>query len=191
MKMKQRKFRLIVFLLTVIILISGSFLGYNILMKRIYPIKYTELIEKYSDEFSVEKSLIYAVIHTESHFRPDAVSKVGAMGLMQITPETFAWLQSKLPPEESLAAEALHDSEINIRYGVYFLSILQDEFMFRESILSAYHAGRGSVNKWLGNPEYSSDGITLRKIPFSDTNSYVEKVLKTEKIYKSIYKLEG
>jgi soluble lytic murein transglycosylase len=164
--------------------------GYNMFMKSMYPIKYEALVKKYSSEYEVDESLVYAVIYTESRFKPEAVSSVGAKGLMQITPETFQWLQTKHPSKEALPEDALFDPETNIKYGVYFLSLLKAEFNENRLILSAYHAGRGSVNRWLGDPEMSSDGKSLDKIPFKDTNSYVGKVEKTESIYKNLYKFK-
>ena len=67
-----------------------------------YPVKYETLIEKYSTEYGVPQNLLLAVIKTESSFDPTAVSSAGALGLTQITPETFSWLQTKTG--ESLCA---------------------------------------------------------------------------------------
>lgn len=154
----------------------------------LYPMKYNALIDKYSEEYDVEKSLVYAVVHTESRFKPTAQSHLDAHGLMQITPDTFDWLQSRLYGSKVLEQDELYDPEINIKYGVYFISLLEDEFDDKNSVLAAYHAGRGSVNGWLAQPNYSSDGKTLDNIPYPDTSSYVEKVQQTEKIYKFLYK---
>lgn len=183
--MKRRGVKAVILLL---VLIFAGFYGYNVCMKCMYPIKYNELVEKYSEDYGVDTALVYSVIRTESGFRPAAESNVGAKGLMQITPDTFEWLMSKTG--ESYGIEALYEPDVNIKYGTLFLSMLTEEFGNRDSVLSAYHAGWGQVNSWLCDPEISSDGVTLQRIPFSDTAHYVDKVKKAEKIYNSVYDFE-
>lgn len=175
----------LVFLLCVLIIFSVVFTAGTLILRGLYKPQYTLLVEKYAAENSLELSLVYGVMHTESGFNPDAESEVGALGLMQITPQTFQWLQTKTG--EDLPDEALKDPETNIRYGCLFLGLLQEEFGTRQEILAAYHAGRGSVNSWLSQQEYSQDGKTLRKIPYSDTAHYVNKVERAYKIYSNLY----
>lgn len=173
------------FMVIVLLCVVGA-VSVKSLMKSIYPHKYEELIERYSAEYGVDPDLIYAVIRTESSFDPDATSSVGASGLMQIMPETLSWLCYR--SGEDVAFESLHDPETSIRFGTYFLSLLQDEFGETETILAAYHAGRGKVNEWLSNPDYSEDGRTLLQIPYRDTAHYVSKVSRAMQIYKNLYK---
>ena len=59
--------------------------------RTLYPVRYSDIVEKYAQEYRVDKVLIYGIIKTESNFDENAVSSVGAMGLMQITPETLEW----------------------------------------------------------------------------------------------------
>ncbi len=61
-----------------------------------YPTQYEEYVTKYSVEYNVEPAFIYAVIKTESNFRPKAESEVGARGLMQLMEEAFIWLKSRM-----------------------------------------------------------------------------------------------
>lgn len=155
----------------------------------LYPTKYSEFINMYSDEYGVDRALIYAVINCESSFESDAVSHAGAIGLMQITPDTFAWLQTKTPEDEHLEPEALYDPQTAIKYGTLLLSLHLDEFGGVSPALAAYHAGRGSVNSWLEDSSYSSDGETLSFIPFDDTRKYVERVERNVEIYRRLYGL--
>jgi hypothetical protein len=92
---------------------------------------------------------------------------------------------------ESYDEEALFEPEISIKYGAFFLGLLLDEFEDTKTALAAYHAGRGQVNKWLVNPEYSADSKKLDNIPFEDTSAYAEKVMKVKYLYVKIYKMEG
>lgn len=154
-------------------------------MRIIYPIKFSESVERYSSEYGVEKELIYAVIRTESSFKPDAVSSAGALGLAQITPETMEWLQTKLGERGSEID--LFDPETSVKYGTFLLGYLLNEFKNRDVALAAYHAGRGRVGKWLGNSELSPDGKTLDKIPAPETARYVRKVNGAAEVYRKLY----
>jgi len=151
--------------------------------KEDYPLKYSEYVEKYSDEYGVDKALIYAVIKTESNFRPEAVSSVGAMGLMQMMPATFKDMQKRLSEEHE--TDKLLDPEISIKYGTYYLKYLYNYFDDWDLVIPAYNAGMGNVSKWLKNDEYSKNG-KLVKIPFSETERYVKKIDTALKEYKNL-----
>ena len=153
--------------------------------KKNHPTEYIEIVEKYADTYSVPKELIFAVIRTESKFRSDAVSSAGAVGLMQITPETFQWLCTK-NSDENNNPNLLYTPEINIMYGVYYLDMLYSEFGSWETALAAYNAGPSRVREWLKNPEYSENG-TLTSIPYKETREYIEKVLKAKNKYTKLY----
>lgn len=137
-------------------------------------LRYHEYVKAASEEFDVPESVIYAVIYCESNFKTDAVSSVGAMGLMQMMPDTFRELQEHL--KESWDDDALLNPEISIRYGAYYLSRMYKRFENWETAFAAYNAGPTIVSKWLNNAKYSSDGKTLSYIPYSETSHYVKKV---------------
>lgn len=180
----KKAFRFIITVLAVGLLVAvGAYHG----MRYLYPMEYEDYVEQYSAEFGVNKMTVYAVIKCESGFDPNAVSSVGAAGLMQLTPDTFAWVQKNLDGSVSYDAQALFDPKINLRYGIYLLKLHKDEFGEDSLVTAAYHAGRGKVNEWLVNPDVSSDGKTLSYIPYEDTRLYVEKVARTIKIYKFLY----
>ena len=109
---------------------------------------------------------------------------------MQMTEETFDWVQTKTG-EQGLAADALFDPEISIKYGVKLLSLNLQEFGNEAAAIAAYHAGRTAVAGWLKNADYSSDGDTLDAIPYAETRAYVERVQKTRKIYENIYRKDA
>lgn len=181
------KIKAIILIITAAAVLFGAFFvtGKSV-MKLIYPMKYTEYVEKYSAEYGVDKELLYAVIKTESSFNPDAVSHADAVGLTQITPETFDWLRMKLGEEDKNLT--LTDPETSIKYGAFFLSYLLDEFGSADTALAAYHAGRGRVNEWLENKEISPDGKNLENIPIAETAHYVKKVNRALNAYNKLYK---
>ena len=185
--MKRKIRRIIASTVLLAIILSALFAGGNYLKtKFFYPVKYQEYVEMYSKEYSVDEALIYAVINCESGFDPDAVSVAGAMGLMQITPETFTWLQTKDETEETLPDSALYDPETNIKYGALLLSLNIQEFGNIHTALASYNAGRGRVSEWLEDERYSTDSRTLLAIPYPETADYIEKVEKHYKVYRNI-----
>ena len=126
----------------------------------------------------------------ESNFDPDATSHAGARGLMQITPDTFDWLQTKLREGVSYTADDLYTPRVNIRYGCKFLQILQDEYTEQVTALSAYNAGMGTVNRWLRDPSISEDGVELNRIPYPETERYVSAVLRNYQTYRELYEFD-
>ena len=172
-----------------VILVVASVWGYRFYMERMYPIQYQEWVEQYSQEYGVPKSLVYSVIRSESSFRPDAESSVGARGLMQITEQTFQWAQMRHNLTEE-TFDDLFDPQINIRYGTYILSLLLEEFGSVQNALCAYHVGWGVTQEWLADPEITPDGTTITNIPYGDTRAYVRKVLDTQEIYRELYGIE-
>ncbi len=153
--------------------------------KKLHPIEYAELVEKYAEESSVPKDLVYAVIKVESGFKSDAVSRKGAVGLMQITPDTYLWLCEKAGDDKN-DPNLLYMPDINIKYGAYYLDMLYSEFGNWESTLAAYNAGPANVRKWLKNSDYSENGI-LTYIPFEETREYVKKVTEAREEYGALY----
>ena len=184
----------VLLLLTLIILVFGSTI-YNLTQEKYllmsYPIKYEELVEKYADENRVDKFLIYAIIKTESDFRPEAESNVGARGLMQIMEPTFEWVRYRFDDSEDLVFDIMYEPEQNIRYGSYLIAYLIDYFGSIELAICAYHAGIGNVDNWLQNSEYSKDGARLDVIPISDTEYYLKKVTNALNIYHNLYMEEN
>lgn len=185
---KQRNTpRLVAILLAIFVLVGlAGYFGYEFCLDKFYPLEYQDYVERYSMEYNVDKFFVYAVIHTESGFKPDAVSNVGARGLMQIMEETFDWIKFRMGDEETVYYD-MFNPEINIKYGCWLLGYLYDEFGSVEVAAAAYHAGRGNVNKWLSDSRYSSDGVHLDNIPIKDTAHYVSKITKTMDVYVRRY----
>ncbi len=188
MTLKGKAKLLIIILLSSLILFASFFAVSKGIMKIIYPQKYTEYVEKYSTAYGIDKNLLYAVIKTESSFNPDAVSSADAVGLTQITPETFEWLKTKLGEEDENLT--LSNPETSVKYGAFFLGYLIDEFGNTDTAVAAYHAGRGRVNEWLKDENISPDGVTLSEIPIDETAHYVRKVNKALNVYNNLYTSE-
>ena len=177
---------LIIIVISAALVAIGGYFVYTIYLERSYPMEYNTYVEKYSKEYNVDKYLVYAVIKTESGFKPDALSNVGARGLMQIMEDTFDWIKFISDDDDAVYYD-MYDAETNIRYGCRLLGYLMEEFGDVETVAAAYHAGRGNVNEWLGDKRYSSDGVHLDTIPISDTAHYVDKITKAMDKYIKIY----
>lgn len=152
-----------------------------------YPIRYRAEIEAAADEFWLEPAYVYAIVLAESSFRTDAVSNVGALGLMQIMPETGKWIAKKFDMGDVFTAEMLTDPAVNARFGSWYLRFLLDRYDGdKRCATAAFHAGQGTVDKWRKDPACSPDGIALETIPSEVTDNYVNKVLKYYDKYLSL-----
>lgn len=162
-------------------------LGISLIKKKIFPDDYLEHVEKYASEYNIPEYVILAVIKVESDFDPNATSRAGAMGLMQMLPSTFTWLSSFEHLNENLSYYKLYDPEVSIRYGTYYLRYLFEKFHDWDTVFAAYNGGEGNVAKWLADPEYSDEKGNLTHIPFPETKKYVEKVNFSLDIYRDTY----
>ena len=180
------RFLLIPFILLAAFLVWRFFLA-DKLERQLYPLHYTETVELTADEFGLPLEMVYAVILTESSFDADAVSYVGAKGLMQLTDDTNEWVAWRLG--EEVEPDRIFEPEINIRRGCYLLAYLYERYGGWNEALAAYNAGIGRVNSWLSDSLYSPDGKTLYvdKIPIDETQNYIKKVLSSAEKYKKLY----
>lgn len=174
--------------MAIFVCISSVFLitsGYKKILKCMYPIKYEEYVSEASAKYKVKKSLIYAVIKCESNFDENAHSHANAQGLMQITEETFEWLN--LYEKEKYDPELIKNPRINILRGTLLISVLMKMYSDINSSLCAYNAGVATVDRWLSDKNISKDGKHLSRIPYHETDVYLKKVKHAEKMYNKIY----
>ena len=159
----------------------GLFYMYN--KKYVYPLKYKELVFEYADYYGLERALVFAMIKTESSFDPNAVSRAGAVGLMQITNKTGKYIAQKLGVEKY----DLKNDNDNINFGCYYIKYLYIRFKNMDTALVAYNAGEGNVTLWLMDNKLSNDGKTLNSIPFEESREYLNKINKNFEKYKKLY----
>jgi len=124
--------------------------------------KLAKLIIEECDNYEIDPSLVLAIIQVESNFSPTAVSDKGAIGLMQVMPSTAEYLAEKLGISIS-GKKGLHDPFLNVRLGIYYLSLLEGRFDNVEDALFAYYYGPG---------RFESNRYVTRKLPW-----YVRRVL--------------
>lgn len=181
-KNKQKRKRPIG-LMTLIILVALVYFG----LRMLYPIAYTEQIEKEAHRYAIDPYLVTAMIHTESHFDEKARSSKNAQGLMQVTESTWNWALSKMDSAPSGTDPSV--AKDNLEVGVWYLNYLNNTFSSHDEVivLAAYNAGEGNVRKWLKDPEFSEDGATLTNIPFPETAAYVQRIERAKLIYQVLY----
>lgn len=185
--------RLIKFLIIMIILLAVYFVLFKILevdksvMKKIYPLKYSEYVEKYAKEYKIDPYMVYAIIKAESNFNENAKSNSDAIGLMQIMELTAIETANKM--NLNITEEDLFDPELNIRIGLkYFTDLLSKYNDNYYLAIIAYNAGIGNVDKWIADGTIKEDASDIENVPFRETNNYVRKILRDYDIYKELYK---
>ena len=145
-----------------------------------YPLRYEEFVVGHAKNYRLEPALLAAVIYQESKFVADARSSSGAVGLMQLLPETGQGIADRTGGDEWKPADLL-TPELNIRYGAWYLRHLLDKYDDEELALAAYNAGQANVDRWRAR------GV---EIQFPETRHYVERVQELKLIYASAYAAE-
>lgn len=176
--------------------VFGAFFAYflsqneQVQRRYFYPYPYQSLVELYADANGVDSALVASVIMNESRFKNDVHSPRGAIGLMQIMPETAEWIAHELG-DEAFSLEKLHDPETNIRYGVWYLAELKRAFAGNDIlVLAAYNAGRGTVQEWMEEGGWPWTFRAVDKIPYPETRSYVKNVLQNRIRYERLYPIK-
>ena len=179
----MRNFKLFLGICLICILATISYILFNVNK----ALRYYPVIKQYSQRYNVDPLFITSIIKVESNFNPDARSKKGAIGLMQIMPPTAKEIAGKYFGVTDFNEQQLYDADFNIKIGVYYVKILSDMFNNNTNlVLASYNAGLGNVQKWQQeNPiiEYDSE-----EMPFKETKHYVSKISKIYGILKSICK---
>ena len=148
-------------------------------------------VEKWSRYYSVDEYLIYGMIYAESGGREQAQSSTGAVGLMQLMPQTAKWLAWREGIEYS--EEMLLQGDYSIRLGCAYAAFLFLTYFngSTDSAIAAYNAGHGAVDKWLKDPEFSRDGKTLYRVPYAETENHIVRVNRARSIYFALYPPAG
>jgi soluble lytic murein transglycosylase len=149
----------------------------------LYPFAYRDIIEGLSKKYSIDPLLVLSVMREESRFDADARSVAGALGLMQIMPQTAFRFDNTLGLGIDNSRDILKVKN-NLHLGSYYLSRLVKEFGSYTYALAAYNAGEDIVRKWLQKGNYKSPDEFIEDIPYIETKNYVKRVLTTFFEYK-------
>lgn len=156
----------------------------SVLFGSLYPLEYEEYIIESSERHGVDPYLVAAVINTESNWDEDAESSAGAIGLMQVMPETASNMADwELVDSSVYDPEDLTDPATNIEYGCAVLGYLLEYYSgSSDKAIAAYNAGMGNVDEWL------EDGSSLTEaIAFPETQAYLARVTMAQTRYEELY----
>ena len=152
----------------------------DVYLRARYPLEYEDVIRTHARNHDLAPELVAAVVYVESRFDPNAESAAGAVGLMQLLPDTARGIALRTGGERFVAAD-LRDPEINVRYGTWYLDHLRERYGDTRLALAAYHAGQGNVDHW------REEGLG---IVFPETRDYVDEVERVTRVYAVAYRAE-
>jgi len=154
-------------------------------LRMYYPMKYGDEIEKYSKERGLDPNLVRGLILQESYYNPEAKSRAGATGLMQLMPPTANEHAKRL--RVPFAASRLENPRVNVQLGTYHLRMLINLFGGNTYwAVAAYNAGQGNVMKWRRAAPRRPTDESLESIPFPETRNYVKRVTMLRSTYARI-----
>jgi soluble lytic murein transglycosylase len=143
-----------------------------------YPLEYEQIVSAHARTYGLDPALLAAVIYAESRFDADVESSAGAVGLMQLLPDTAKGIALRTGGDRFVVSD-LRDPEINVRYGSWYLDHLRVRYDGDMHLaLAAYHAGQGNVDEWLAQ----GTGIA-----FPETQDYVDEVERVRRVYARAY----
>jgi len=175
------------FLIILIVISVLYFLQAKWFWRLFYPWPYRREITASANRFQVDPHLLAALIRVESRFDPHAQSAAGARGLMQVMPNTAAWIAPQIGLQD-FHPDLLYQPEINLLIGSWYLAHLFQEFNGNlTAVLAAYNAGRGNVKAWMETGQWEGTVADLHRIPFPETQLYLKAVLRDYEIYKYLY----
>jgi soluble lytic murein transglycosylase len=142
-----------------------------------YPLHYSEIVRGHARNYDLDPALLAAVIYQESKFRSNARSDRGAIGLMQLLPETAKGIATRTGGSKFQVSD-LYDPEINVRYGAWYLRHLIERYGDERTALAAYNAGQANVDSW------RQRGVPVQ---FEETRHFVDRVEQLKDIYRHAY----
>ena len=185
--LRKKRMRTVLLFMLVIAFAACAFGVYA--ARRVFPMRYCEIIEHYADKYDLPPELIYAIIRAESSFNRYAVSHAGASGLMQIMEPTGYWAAEQIGIADFDYAR-IFEPELNISIGVWYIHRLIGQFGGNlDTALAAYNAGSGNVSSWLN--EQGSTDHSLEHIPFGETRNYVARVNLYQRVYRILLRVNS
>jgi soluble lytic murein transglycosylase len=142
-----------------------------------YPLRYDSIVRTHSRNYDLDAALLAGLIYQESRFHSSAVSPAGAIGLMQLLPETARGIALHTGGTKFVTSD-LYDPELNVRYGSWYLRHLLRKYGDVGLALAAYNAGQTNVDRW------QRDGVGIQ---FAETRHYVRRVQELREIYRRTY----
>lgn len=190
--MKWNIYRLLAFLLLIALSI-GFGLGFDqvatAIERRQYPqdAATSSLIAESAERYSVPETVLYAAVRTQSRFVSNTVSEDGRIGLIQLHPDTFAFISKELLNKEKTESGMLYDPATNIEAGAAYISYLFERYGVWDTVYAAFYIGTDTVDAWLANAELVTPQGTLAQIPDERTDAFVKDMRRAVELYHQLY----
>jgi soluble lytic murein transglycosylase len=152
-----------------------------------FPLVEWDTIKQEARRYGIDPFIAAGLIRQESVFNPNAISRVGARGLMQVMPST-GQLISKRQGNGQITASDLHNPALNIKLGMNYLAQMLGQFGRIEYAAAGYNAGPGRAKRWVAERGTLDIEDWIESIPFSETRGYVQGVLRYAANYRRFYK---
>ena len=153
----------------------------------LFPMPWADAVHDAARQRNLDPYLVAALIRQESEFDPKAVSRAGAIGLMQLMPATGRDLARRQGIPRFSTAN-LKTPEISLRLGTYHLKTVLDQFETNlELALAAYNAGESRALEWITWGQFEEAGEFAETIPFTETRGYVQAVLRNREVYRRLH----
>ena len=147
-----------------------------------FPTPYRETVTSFSKDYGVDEAWVYGLTRQESRFNPSAKSGVGAAGIMQVMPETAAWIAKRMNLG-GYRQDKIHQLDTNVQLGTYYLRYTLDMMNGQTPLATAaYNAGPGRVKNWMSDQPIEG-AIYVENIPILETRAYVQKVMANTYFY--------
>jgi soluble lytic murein transglycosylase len=165
---RTRVLRSAIFIVLALLFLYAGAVGFRVL----YPVERMDLVRAEAAAAGLDPALVCSVVRAESRFHANAVSPHGAVGLMQLMPDTAGWIALRL----GLTAPDLYDPETNLRFGTWYLRYLIDRYGRVDLALAAYNAGPTRVDQW----------VAAGQAAFAETSAFVRRVLRAAPVYRAM-----
>ncbi|GAB6926618.1 lytic transglycosylase domain-containing protein [Paenibacillus sp. JCM 10914] len=177
-----------VLLLLFISFVALLFLSSN-WMVLLYPIHYKDEIRKHAVHYEVDPFLVASIIKVETNFKTGKESKKGALGIMQLMPDTANWAMDMAKLPAVTLQHVRNEADANIQLGTWYIQKLHQEMDGNPiAAIAAYNAGPGNVKNWINKDMWDGTYDNVKSIPIGETRHYVQRVIYYYNQYTDLYK---
>ena len=157
------------------------------LYRLLYPLYYTNLLQKHTTKYEIDPLFVAAMIREESRYNADIVSYAGAIGLMQIMPANGPEFASRLKIPR-FNTKMLYNPDINIQMGSWYMKSLMDQFDNNHALVAgAYNGGPGRMRRWIAAKKIPDLDEFIEDIGIDQTRRHIKKVIDSYNIYQELY----
>ncbi len=157
------------------------------LYRLLYPLYYTDHLQKHTTNYEIDPLFVAAMIREESRYNADAVSSAGAIGLMQIMPANGPEFASRLKIPR-FNTKMLYNPDINIQMGSWYMKSLMNQFDNNHALVAgAYNGGPGRMRRWIKAKQIPDLDEFIEDIGIDQTRRHIKKVIDSYIIYQQLY----